>query len=151
MAKSKADLESELKATKQKLATATKEVGDLKAKAEAMKLAAKQQREAKAVENKKDMRSKIKAAPHQWVQVFAQGLDDGVDFAFNYEGLQFRLISGQPVYLSEILIKHLRACRRPRTKLKQGEAGQAVKVEGWHHNFNVVACEAPDKAEVAVG
>lgn len=119
---------------------------ELKAKAEAMKAEAKKQREEKAAVQAKDMKDKFDAEPHHWVQVFNKGLDDGVDFAFCYEGVQFKLYSGKPVSLAESVIKHLKGCGLPITKLKQGEAGQgAVKVKGRHHNFNVVNCEAPRK------
>lgn len=114
---------------------------------ESMKARATEERKAKAKTDKKTWEARIKAAPHHWVQVFNKGLEDGVDFAFNFEGLQFRLLSGQPVYLSEILINHLKLCRRPQVKLKQGEAGTKVKTKGFHYNFNVVNCNPPESAE----
>lgn len=129
----------------EKIEALTKETEDLKVKAEAAKVAAKKQREEKAVESVKDMQAKLDAEPHQWVQVFYKGLKDGVDFSFNYEGIQFMLYSGKPVELAESLIKHLKGCGYPEPVEKQGEAGQPIKVHGFHHNFNVVNCEAPKK------
>jgi hypothetical protein len=115
---------------------------------ESLKKKATEERKAKAAEDKKSWKDRIKAAPHKWVQVFNTGLAAGVDFAFNFEGQQIRLISGEPVFLSEIIINHLKQCRRPIVKLKQGEAGTKVKVHGFHYNFNVVNCEDPTlKAE----
>ena len=132
-----------------KIEALTKETEDLKAKAEAIKAAAKKQREEKAEDQRKGMQAKLDAEQHQWVQVFNKGLSDGVDFPFNYEGVQFVLYSGRPKFLPESVIKHLKGCGFPITIEKQGEAGQAVKVAGYHHNFNVVNCEAPEKAAVA--
>lgn len=165
MAKTVAALEAELRKSEQKhtkeLAKLTKAhdemvretakqaaedlftIEDLKAKAEAAKAEAKKQREEKAEEHKKDMKAKLDAEPHQWVQVFYKGLKDGVDFAFNYEGIQFLLYSGVPIFLAESVIKHLKGCGYPIIIEKQGEAGQPIKVHGRHHNFNVVNCEAP--------
>lgn len=165
MAKTVAELQAELKAKEDELKKLTKahetivadnektieqlrsEKEKLEAKAEEARAEAKKQREQKAEEDKRKMAARIKASPHHWVQVFNTGLQDGVDFAFNFEGLQFRLISGEPVYISEIIINHLKRCGYPKVKLKQGEAGQPVKVEGFHHNFNVVACNAPEGKE----
>lgn len=114
---------------------------------EAIKAETKKQRKEKAEEAKKSIRARLDGEPHHWVQVFYQGLDDGVDFGFTYEGIPFKLYSGKPVSLPESVIKHLKGCAYPITKLKQGEAGQGkVKVHGRHHNFNVVNCEAPAKA-----
>lgn len=127
----------------EKIEALTKEAEDLKAKAEAAKVAAKKQREEKAAESVKDMQAKLDAEPHQWVQVFNIGLDDGVDFAFNYEGIQFVLYSGKPKHLAESVIKHLKTRGFPITTEKQGEAGQPISVHGFHHNFNVVNCEEP--------
>jgi len=135
-------------AEKQKAADA-KTIEDLKAKAEAIKVEAKKQREAKAEEQQKGMKAKFGAEPHQWVQVFYKGLKDGVDFPFNYEGVQFLLYSGKPVSLAESVIKHLKGCGYPIIIEKQGEAGQPIKVHGYHHNFNVVNCEAPDTVKAA--
>lgn len=133
-----------------KIEVLTKETEELKAKAEAAKATAKKQREEKAAENVKDIQAKLDAEPHKWVKVFYQGMDDGVDFGFNYEGIQFKLYSGKPVHLAESVIKHLKGCAYPITTLKQGEAGVgAVKVHGRHHNYNVVNCEEPEKAAVA--
>lgn len=135
-----------------KIEALTKETEDLKAKAEAAKAVAKKQQEEKAAENIKDMQAKFDAEPHHWVRVFYKGMDDGVDFGFLYEGIQFKLYSGKPFFLAESVIKHLKGCAYPITTLKQGEAGVGpVKVKGKHHNFNVVNCEAPEKvAKVAV-
>lgn len=126
-----------------------KENAELARKAEEAKAEAKKQRLEKAEECKKTMAVKIKESKHQWVRVFDTGLKEGVDFAFNYEGLQIRLISGDPVHLSEILINHLKHCGYPKTQLKQGEAGGTIKVKGFHHRFNVVPCEPPAKEDVA--
>lgn len=149
MAKSQEKLAAELKAANKANEALKKANEALVKKAEETKAVAKKQREEKAEETKMSVRARVNAAPHHWVQVFNTGLDDGVDFSFNYEGLIFKLFSGAPVKLSQILIVHLRSCRRPKTKLKQGEAGQTVKVAGWHHNFNVVNCEAPAESETA--
>ncbi len=133
-----------------KIEALTKETEDLKARAEAAKLATRKQREEKAAENVKDIQARLDAEPHHWVQVFNKGLDDGVDFGFCYEGIQIKLFSGKPVFLAESLIKHLKGCAYPITTLKQGEAGVgAVKVAGKHHNFNVVNCEKPEEAKKA--
>lgn len=142
--KKKAEDAAQIKALKKTGEKLLKEAEDLKAKAEAARNEAKKQRDKKAEEQQKGMRALLKASPHHWVQVFNSGMDDGTDFSFTYEGLLFRLISGKPVFLSEILINHLKKCRRPKAKLRQGEAGQAVKVEGFHYNFNVVNCEKPE-------
>lgn len=131
-------------AEKQKTEDA-KTIEDLQAKIEAIKVEAKKQREEKAEVQKKDMKAKFDAEPHQWVQVFYKGLKDGVDFAFNYEGIQFVLYSGKPVSLAESVISHLKGCGYPVLIEKQGEAGQPIKVHGRHHNFNVVNCEEPEK------
>jgi len=158
MAKTDAQLEAELKkltkahdkmvkAAEKKAAEDAKTIEDLKAKAEAAKAEAKKQREEQTKNDKKNMQAKLDAEPHQWVQVFYKGLKDGVDFAFNYEGIQFVLYSGKPKYLAESVIKHLKTRGYPIIIEKQGEAGQPVKVQGFHHNFNVVNCEPP-KEEV---
>jgi hypothetical protein len=95
------------------------------------------------------MRALIKASKHKWVQVFHKGLKDGIDFSFTYEGMIFKLYSGMPVCLSEIIINHLKMCRRPQTKLSQGEAGGAPKMQkGYYYNFAVQDCEPPTKEEV---
>lgn len=125
---------------------------DLKAKAEAAKAAANQQRLAKAEEQKKGMRAKLDAEEKQWVQVFYKGLKDGVDFGFTYENVPFRLFSGAPVLLPVSVIKHLKGRFYPIILLKQGEAGQPVKVKGKHYNFTVQTCEPPEEApQKAVG
>ena len=140
-------MEKDKEATIEQLKESNKQ---LLAVIEKMKAAAKEERLAKAEDAKKTMQEKIKASPHQWVQVFNTGLDDGVDFVFNYEGVSVRLISGEPIFLSEILIDHLKKCGRPRVLLKQGEAGGKVRVKGFHHNFNIVNCEPPEDKK-AVG
>lgn len=117
----------------------------LKAKNEAMKASAKKQREEKAEVQKSSMQAKLDAEPHHWVQVFYKGLADGVDFAFNYEGVQFVMHSGKPVFLAISVINHLKTRSFPITTEKQGEAGQPVRVFGRHHNFSVVNCEEPEK------
>ncbi len=122
-------------------------VKTLTATIEKMKDAAKEKRQEQAAVTKKGWKAKIEASPHKWVKVFNVGLVDGVDFSFMFEGLTFRLLSGTPVSLSELVIEHLQGCGRPQLKLKQGEAGQSVQVAGFHHNFNVVGCRAPEKAE----
>lgn len=146
------EAEKKKKADAAKIEALTKETEDLKAKAEAAKVAAKKQREEKAAENVKDVQARLDAEPHHWVQVFNKGIDDGVDFGFCYEGIQFKLYSGKPDFLPESLIKHLKGCAYPIATLKQGEAGVGpVKVRGKHHNFNVVNCEKPEApAKVAV-
>jgi hypothetical protein len=139
----KGELEVELEQLRKANEALKKEKEDLEARAEAMRAEAKKQKEEKAAEQIKGMNARLDAEPHHWVQVFNKGLDDGVDFGFRFEGVQFKLYSGKPVYLAESVIKHLKGCGHPIVKLKQGEAGQAVKEEGFHHNFNVVNCEAP--------
>lgn len=137
-------------AEKKKAADAAK-IEALTKETEELKANAKKQRQEKAAEQVKDMKARLDAEPHHWVQVFNKGLDDGVDFGFTYEGITFKMYSGKPVKLAESVIKHLKGCAYPITTLKQGEAGQAVKVAGFHHNFNVVNCEAPKKdAKAAV-
>jgi len=162
MVKTIAALEAELKESKKKSAkelealkkaneALIKKAEDLMAKAEAAKAQAKKQREEKAAESVKGMQAKLDAEPHHWVQVFSKGLDDGVDFGFNFEGIQFKLYSGKAVHLAESVIRHLKGCAFPITTLKQGEAGLgAVKVHGRHHNYNVVNCEAPTEAPAKV-
>lgn len=162
MAKSKAELElAKLKEDNKKLAKEKEQLRkdnedlikaheELKSKIKAEKEAAKKQREEKTVEQVKGMKAKLDAEPHRWVRVFNAGLDEGVDFGFRYEGVQFKLYSGKPIELAESVISHLIKCGRPKAKLKQGEAGQAVKEEGFHHNYNVVPCEAPTKEAVKV-
>ena len=137
------DAEKQKASDAAKIEALTKETEDLKAKAEAMKAAAKKQREEKAEIQAKGMKAKFDAEPHHWVQVFYKGLKDGVDFAFNFEGIQFLLYSGVPIFLAESVIKHLKGCGYPIIIEKQGEAGQPIKGHGRHHNFNVVNCEAP--------
>lgn len=121
-------------------------IEELKAAAEAAKAVAKKQREEKAEENVKDMKAKLDAEEHQWVQVYQRGLKDDVDFAFNYEGVQFVLYSGVPVSLALSVIKHLKGCGYPIITEKQGEAGQPVIVHGKHNRYSVVNCEKPPKA-----
>lgn len=135
---------ADIKALREANAEMTKSLED-------MKIAAKKQREEKAEVQVKGMKAKIDAEPHHWVQVFNQGLDDGVDFNFTYEGIPFKLYSGKAVYLPESVIKHLKSSGFPITTEEQGEAGQPVIVAGRHHNFNVVNCEAPKvPAKIAV-
>jgi len=159
MAKTVAQLEAEMarltkahevmvKESEKLKAEDAKKIEDLKAKNEAMKVAAKKQHQEQAEEQVKDMQAKLDAEPHQWVKVFYKGLKDGVDFAFNYECIQFLLYSGQPVELAESVIKHLKGCAYPITIEKQGEAGQPVKVHGKHHRFSVENCETPAKVAV---
>jgi len=136
-----------VKEAEKQAAEDAKTIEDLKAKNEQIKAEAKKQRQEKAEIHVKDMRAKFDAEPHQWVQVFYKGLKDGVDFAFNFEGVQFVLYSGVPVNLAKSVIKHLKGCGYPITIEKQGEAGQPIKVHGRHHNFSVVNCEPP-KEEV---
>jgi len=133
-------------ADKEKAAETIKKQAD---RIESIKAEAKKQREEKAEVQKKDMKAKLDAEPHHWVQVFYKGLKDGVDFAFNYEGIQFVLNSGVPFYLAESVIKHLKGCGYPTIIEKQGEAGQPIKVHGRHLNFNVVNCEAPEETKKA--
>lgn len=129
---------------------AAKEVIDgLKKKLDQEKEQAKKQREDSTAKTISKIRALIKASKHHWVQVFHKGLKDGVDFSFNYEGLQYKLYSGKPVNLSEIIINHLKSCRRPQTKLEQGETGGAPKMTaGWYNNFAVVNCEKPETVPV---
>ena len=133
-------------AEKQKTSSA-QTIEKLKAENAKIKGAAKKQQQAKAEADKSSMKEKIRKSKHEWVQVFNKGLADGVDFTFTFENLMFRLISGEAVYLSVLVINHLKMCRRPQTKLSQGEAGTPVKHAGYHHNFNVVNCEPPVNAE----
>lgn len=142
----KAEVEAQLTALKKLSDEQAKALEQANARIEMMKADAKRQREEKATASVKDMKAKLDAEPHHWVRVFNTGVDDGIDFAFNYEGIQFRMISGDPIYLAESVIAHLKSCGYPKAKLKQGEAGQPVKVKGFHHNYNVVSCEAPQKA-----
>jgi len=148
MPKSKAELEAELDALKESNKKLLEESEALKAEEEKRKAEAKRQLEEKAKNHTRSIKDRLDAEPHHWVRVFNTGLNDGVDFAFNYEGIQFRMISGDPIYLAQSVINHLKLCGYPKTKLKQGEAGQPVKVEGFHHNYNVVNCEAPEKLAV---
>lgn len=162
MAKTVAQLQAELvkltkahdvmvkEAEKQK-ADDAEVIEKLKKENEAIKTAAKKQREEKAEIQKKGMKAKLDAEPHEWVQVFYKGLKDGVDFAFNYEGIQFVLYSGIPVSLAKSVISHLKGCGYPIIIEKQGEAGQPIKVHGRHHNFNVVNCNPPEVAEKVAG
>ena len=147
--KTKAELQKDIEALQKTNEAQTKELEEAKAKNEAMKAEATEQRKAKAEDQKKSMKDKLGAEKHNWVRVFNVGLKDGVDFPFNYEGVQFKLYSGKPVLLPQSVVTHLQGCAYPITKLKQGETGQAVKVEGKHHNFNVVPCEAPAKKKTA--
>lgn len=142
----KAEVEAALAALQKTSEAQAKELEELKAKAEADKLAAKKRIEEQAKAQVKDTQARLDAEPHQWVQVFNQGLADGVDFGFHYEGVGFKLYSGRPVKLPESVIKHLKGCSFPIIIEKQGEAGQGpVRVHGKHHNFNVVNCEPPEK------
>jgi hypothetical protein len=158
MAKTVAELTAELaklteahdvmvKDAEKKKTTADATIEKLKAANTSLKEGAKKQQKAKAEADKTGWKEKIRTSEHQWVQVFNKGLADGVDFTFTFENLMFRLISGEAVYLSVLVINHLKLCRRPQTKLRQGEAGTPVKHAGYHHNFNVVNCEPPIKEE----
>lgn len=123
----------------------------LKAEIEKLKAEKAERVEKKRVDAAKDIKAKLDAEPHTWVQVFQKSLDDGVDFSFTYEGLLFRLISGGPVKLAKSVIAHLKGCHYPQPKYNQGEAGQAVKVAGSYHRYTVQNCEAPkEKAKVAI-
>ena len=126
--------------------SAKKVIDGLTKKVEQEKAQAKKSREEAVAKTVSKMRALIDASRHIWVQVFHKGLKDGVDFSFNYEGLQYKLYSGVPVNLSEIIIDHLKMCRYPQAKLRQGEAGGAPKLQkGYHNNFHVVNCEQPEK------
>jgi len=143
---SKAQVEAELAALKKTSEAQAKELEEIKAKVEADKAAAKKRVEEQAIAKVKSTQSRLDAEPHHWVKVFNQGLADGVDFGFQYEGVGFKLYSGTPVELPESVIKHLKGCSFPIIVEKQGEAGQGpIRVHGRHHNFHVESCEAPDK------
>lgn len=147
MAKTIAALEAELRESKKRSAEEIEKLRkaneDLLKEQEKIKAEAKKRREGKATEQVLSVKARLDAEPHRWVKVFYVGMDEGVDFGFMYEGIQFWMISGKPIELAESVIKHLKGCGFPIAKLKQGVAGQPVKVEGFHHNYNVVECEAP--------
>jgi len=156
MAKSNAQLTAEIekltkahevmvKEAEEQKESDAKTIAGLKAKNEELKAATAKRRQEQAEKDKKNVKARLDAEEHQWVQVFYKGLKDGVDFNFNYEGVQFVLYSGEPVELPVSVIKHLKTRGYPIITEKQGETGLPVKVQGYHHNFNVVNCEAPAK------
>lgn len=92
---------------------------------------------------------KLKTEPRLWVRVFNRDLAEGIDFGFTFEGHRYHLMNGEVVQLPQSVITHLNGVHYPQTKLKQGEAGQAIKVEGSYHRFAITSVEAP-KESIAV-
>ena len=87
---------------------------------------------------------KLATEPRLWVRVFNRDLSEGMDFGFTFEGHRYHLINGEVVRLPQSVIEHLKGIHYPQPKLKQGEAGQAVKTEGSYHRFAVTNVDTPE-------
>ena len=90
---------------------------------------------------------KLAKEPRIWVRVFNRDLEENVDFGFTFEGHRWHLVNGAVTQLPQSVITHLNGIHYPQVKLKQGEAGQAVKVEGSYHRFAITNVEAPKEKE----
>lgn len=95
-------------------------------------------------------KSQTKGDPLIWVKVKNMDLNDGVDFAFFYEGKSYHLINNARVRLPKSVIEHLRCCSYPYKRYVPGqESGHAMQVAGKHDRFVIQEIKEPDYAKTA--
>lgn len=72
------------------------------------------------------------------VRVKNQDLNDGVDFAFNYEGKDYHLVNNAAHSIPKSVVKHLRALAYPYKRYVPGaESGHAMQVAGKYFRFTI--------------
>lgn len=79
-----------------------------------------------------------KGDPLVKIRVKNLDLNDGVDFAFNFEGQPFRLINNAVHLLPKSVIKHLKNIAYPYKRYVPGqEPGQSMQVAGKRYRFAI--------------
>lgn len=77
------------------------------------------------------------------VRVKNQDLNDGVDYAFTFEGTTFKLINNAIHNLPKSVCDHLKAIAYPYTRYVPGqESGKAMQIAGKYYRFSVMEIAA---------
>ena len=93
---------------------------------------------------------KLAKEPRMWVRVLNRDYEEGIDFGFVLERHNWHLVNGAVTRLPVSVINHLKDIRYPKVTYKQGEAGTAVKSEGFYYRFAITEVDAPEPAAAPV-